>query len=177
MYKLATIISRIFDPFVMFVVLFIILFYRSPKLPWVLFLMVVIPFMIFFIAWKTKIISDWDVRDRKERPKILWSMFGVEIVAMIVLQLWQLMPIILAFIGFAVITHFWKISGHLSTVAFVTGLIIVRFGVSWWPVLLAVPLVGWARVVRKNHSIAQVIAGTLYSWIVLLITYYVSHIS
>jgi len=48
-----------------------------------------------------------------------------------------------------------------------TGVVIARYGWSWWPVFLSVPLVGWSRVVTKNHTIAQVIAGTMYSWAIV----------
>ena len=58
----------------------------------------------------------------------------------------------------------WKISGHASVAALATGLIIQWFGWYWWPILLIVPLVAWARVVRRDHTVGQVIAGAVYSW-------------
>lgn len=164
-----TLISRLFDPFLMIAVVFFVTLWGDPVFIPALMGMVLLPFSLYSIAWKMKIISDWDMRNRSERPKILWTLVVIEIVGFVVFQLWVLFPILLAAVGFTVITHFWKISGHAMSAALATGSIIIRFGWSFWPVLLIVPLVAWSRVVRKNHTIAQVIAGALYSWIILVL--------
>ena len=161
---IATIVSRIFDPFVSLTAVFIILMYGSPKFIPAFLGMVILPLVLFTLAWKTKYISNWDVSDRKERPKILWAIVVIEAASVIIFHVWSLTPIICAIIGFSIITHFWKMSGHAMGAAYATGLIIKLFGWGWWPILLIVPLVGWARVVTKNHTVTQVIAGAFYSW-------------
>lgn len=60
----------------------------------------------------------------------------------------------------AVVSRFWKMSGHTTAAAAVL-VICARVG-HGWP-LLALPalgLVGWARVRLGDHTVAQVIAGT-----------------
>ena len=161
---LAIFVSRIFDPFVSLTAVFIILMYGSPKFIPAFLGMVILPLVLFTLAWKTKYISNWDVSDRKERPKILWAIVVIEAASVIIFHVWSLTPIICAIIGFSIITHFWKMSGHAMGAAYATGLIIKLFGWGWWPILLIVPLVGWARVVTKNHTVTQVIAGAFYSW-------------
>ena len=165
--NIATVISRIFDPFISLGVLFTVTFYGTPTFIWTFLLMVIFPLFLFIMAWKTKFISDWDVSDRRQRPKILWSLIAIEIVASFLLQTTQTIPILVALIGFAIITQFWKMSGHAMAAALATGIIVHRFGPSWWPVLLVVPLVSWARVIRRDHTIWQVVAGALYSWMLV----------
>lgn len=169
MKRFALIISRVFDPFVSLSAVFILLFYGFPKFIPAFLLMILVPLILFIIAWKTKFVSNWDISKREERPKILWTLLIIEVAACIILKTTVSVPVLLAFAGFAVITHFWKMSGHTMAIAYATGLVVRRFGIVWWPVLLLVPLVAWARVVRKDHTILQVIAGALYSWVLLLL--------
>ncbi|WP_018348936.1 phosphatase PAP2 family protein [Longispora albida] len=55
----------------------------------------------------------------------------------------------------------WKLSGHASVAAGSAAVAVALFG----PVLLVslpmVALVGWSRVRLKDHTVAQVVAGTL----------------
>lgn len=164
MQLVATLISRVFDPFLMLGIVFVVMLWGKPMFAPALVCMVLFPFLLYVFAWKMKIINDWDMRDRSERPRVLWTLVVIEVVSILVFQLRTLFPILLGIIGFAVITHIWKISGHAMSAALATGLIVLRFGWVYWPVLLVVPLVAWSRVTRKNHTVAQVVAGALYSW-------------
>lgn len=161
---IATVISRIFDPFIMLAVMFAILLSHTAVFMPAFIGMVIVPFVLFFIAVKKKFVSDWDLRDRRERPKILWPLVVIEIVCVMIFHLWFLVPFLISIIGFALITHFWKISGHAMAAALATGTVVVTYGWAWWLVLLIVPIVGWSRVIRKNHTTLQVIAGALYAW-------------
>jgi hypothetical protein len=62
---------------------------------------------------------------------------------------------------FAIITHYWKISIH---VAALTGSIVMVGALLcsqlFW-LFLAVPLVAWARLYRKRHSLAQAMVASL----------------
>ena len=165
MKKIATVISRIFDPFIMLAVACIVLLSHTRVFMPAFICIVGVPFVLFVVAVKTKFVSDWDVSNREERPKLFWPLTVIEIISIVVFQLWFLIPMIVAFAGFSFITHFWKISGHAMAAALATGILVVTLGWGGWPVLLVVPLVGWSRVVRKNHSLLQVIAGALYAWI------------
>lgn len=167
--KIATVISRVFDPFVTLAVMFAILLIHTVLFIPAFISMVIVPFVLFVIALKAKFVSNWDVSDRRQRPKIIWPLVLIESVCIVLFHLWALVPILFAFIGFAVITHFWKISGHTMAAGFATGVAVVTYGWVWWPVLLIVPLVAWSRVVRKNHTLPQVIAGALYAWAIVFI--------
>lgn len=170
---IATLISRIFDPFVMLAVLFGLLFYQTAIFVPAFLSMIILPFFLFTLAWKTKFISNWDVSDRRERPKVLWTILAIEVVSSILLKTTTAFPELFVLLGFTVITYFWKISGHAMAAALTTGTVVANFGWAWWPVLLIVPLVSWARVVRRDHTIGQVVAGALYSWGVVQLAQFV----
>ena len=167
--KVATIISRICDPFVMMTVVFMELFWGSAVFLPAFIFMVALPLALFFFAWKTGVISNWDISDRRERPKIVWTLVCIELVSALLLHASNMIPILVIFIVFALITHFWKMSGHSMCAAIATGVTIHLFGWLWCPVLLIVPLVGWARVIRHDHTIWQVAAGALYSWVLIIV--------
>lgn len=169
MNRIATIVSRIIDPFVLLGITLGVLLYRTPVFLPAFLCMAVLPFVLFIIAVKTKFITNWDVSNRDERPKMLWPLVVIELISICVFQLFFLIPILIGIIGFAVVTHFWKISGHAMAAGLGSGIVVAKFGFVWWPLLFIVPLVGWSRVVRKDHTVAQVIAGAVYSWSLIIL--------
>ena len=64
---------------------------------------------------------------------------------------------------------FWKISFHGATITAAATATVLVAGSSAWPVLLLVPLVGWARVRLERHTPRQVIFGTLVGALIALI--------
>ena len=80
------------------------------------------------------------------------------------MMLWLFGLFVVWFLGFFLISLFWKISGHAGSIALATGLIIFWYGWNWWPALSLVLLMGWARVATKDHTVSQVVGGALYSW-------------
>lgn len=180
---LATLISRLFEPFVLFSVVTFVAALRSgltgasmSQFITVLIVMIGLPIALLTWAIRTKRIDNWDVTRREQRivPMIILliltcmylftvSRFGNN-------QLTQLFVLYFVWLaGFFLITTVWKISGHTSANALAVGLVISWFGWSWWPLLLIVPLVAWARVVRKDHTLLQVIVGVVYSWVLLVV--------
>jgi membrane-associated phospholipid phosphatase len=180
---LPPIISRMFEPIA---ILTVIAFVgsikagldRSALVAFALFLVVsmVIP-VVLFLRWKRTVRGiTWDLPDRHRRIKpllVLTLLLGANTLFISFWHNTTLTMIFLVFlvwiVGFTLITIGWKISGHCGGVALASGLLIRWFGASWWPVLLAVPLVGWARVAGKNHTVAQVVVGALYSWFLVWI--------
>jgi len=57
------------------------------------------------------------------------------------------------------ITLFWQVSIHTATVAGFATLAVLALGSSGLALLLLVPVVGWARVHLRRHTVAQTIAG------------------
>lgn len=57
------------------------------------------------------------------------------------------------------ITLVWKISFHTAVVA-AAAAVLTLLGGPWWALSwTAVPVVGWARLVLRAHTVAQVLAG------------------
>jgi membrane-associated phospholipid phosphatase len=44
---------------------------------------------------------------------------------------------------------------------------VLMLGPAWLPLLLLIPAVGWSRVVLRAHTVAQVVAGSLFGGIVM----------
>ena len=136
-----------------------------------------IPVGIFrFWIVKTGRVKDWDIHNRKERIKplgtlVLFSLFFVFVVYQIgnpflvtffdVLLLW--------IVGFFVLSFKIKASGHVGIIT-----LAVLFAMKWYAVfvipLLILPfLVAWARLVRKDHTLSEVVVGASWSIFVSLI--------
>jgi len=71
-----------------------------------------------------------------------------------------------------IITFWWKISLHSSSVASAVTILAILYGTVVLPAYLLVIAVGWSRVVLRRHTIAQVVAGALLSTVltVLIVT-------
>ena len=184
MKRIATLISRLFEPVVVLSVLILVALTRSGlegyayyRFISVFFFLMVLPPMAFLVwAVQTKKISNWDVGDRKQRVKALGLFLIFQVLNVVltwiygnVYLLHLMIFFLLWFLGFYLITLFWKISGHSGLTALGAVLIIQWFGPAWWPVLLAIPLVSWARVVRRDHTVGQVVGGVGYSIVILLL--------
>jgi membrane-associated phospholipid phosphatase len=182
---LATIITRIFEPVVILPLTAVIGFLQTPRSmeEIIQFLLIFFVGMIFppiallLYAIKIKKITNWDITERKERIIPIIVLLCLLIIDDVVLYLFGYTDTCMVFVvftffllGFFIITQKFKISMHTGANAFATGFFLYWFGLPYWPVLLIVPLVGWSRVVRKNHTIAQVITGALYGWIVVVLS-------
>jgi hypothetical protein len=180
--RIATIISRLFEPFVVMGVMAWLAVTHSTlpeasRLPFfciAILITIGLPVLLLLVSLKKRWITDWDIHTRAERPKALAILICIEAVSIMTLRtiadpfLVMFMMVLLVWLtGFSVITLSFKISGHSGITALATGLIITWFGWGYWPVLLAVPIVAWSRVIRKDHTLVQVIAGAFYSWAIL----------
>ena len=179
-----TLISRIFEPVVVLSVLILVALTRSGLegfayyrfIAVFFFLMILPPIGLLVWAVRTKKISNWDIGDRRERVKalgiflffqafniFLTRMFGNEYLVHFItfLFFWYL--------GFYLITLFWKISGHSGITTLGALFLIQWLGPVWWPVFFAIPLVCWARVVRRDHTVGKVVGGVVYSMAITLL--------
>ena len=124
--------------------------------------------------------SGWDIKTLKHRPLVIGVLLIFGILHIILARTYgneHLMQLFLLYelwlLGFCLVSLIWKMSGHAGGMALATGLMILWYGWTWWPILLLVPLMGWARVVTRDHTVAQVIWGSLYSFVMVLVyTFY-----
>lgn len=177
--KLATVISRVFEPAILLAGAFVACAVRlGVPLSWSIFWLTIMlgPMLVYRMWLKRRQHLDWDIKDRKKRVKPLSMLVGfLGIISMLIWfvepRLFPLLALfvvwVIGFLGFT--TWVTKISGHSGGTALATALIVYWFGWSWWPILLLVPLVSWARVATRDHTVPQVVAGAAYSWILLVI--------
>jgi membrane-associated phospholipid phosphatase len=60
-----------------------------------------------------------------------------------------------------IITLWWKISLHASSLATAATMLTVLYGAIMLPIFVLLALVSWSRVVLRRHTPAQVVAGSL----------------
>ena len=75
----------------------------------------------------------------------------------------QTVMIITVFSGIVmmVITFWWKISMHASSLGGAATMLTVLYGGVMLPLFVLLVLVSWSRVVLRRHTVTQVIAGSL----------------
>ncbi|MGO4247761.1 phosphatidic acid phosphatase [Paenarthrobacter sp. RAF54_2] len=120
-------------------------------------------------------ITDHHVSDRRQRPALLLLALISVLAGLVILQLIKgpesVSLMIVALIGgiavLAVVSAFWKMSGHASAIAAAAVIVVMMFGPGWLPMLGIVPAVGWSRVVLRAHTLGQVVAGSLFGGIVI----------
>jgi membrane-associated phospholipid phosphatase len=71
----------------------------------------------------------------------------------------------------AAITTVWKISIHCAVAAGSVTILALLFGPALVPAYLLVALTAWSRVTLKDHTAAQVIAGSLLGVAAAVVTY------
>lgn len=174
---LAKIISRVFEPMVVLTIIVLLGGLRSGltgnSLICYCLLLVSLILLVFLYRLKLKKGGvNWDVSERKKRIKPLLLLILVLVAVFWLMGKFnnlfltgEFFPILIWTVGFFLITLVYKISGHVSVLTLVCTLVIRWYGPGFWPVYLTIPLLAWSRVKLKAHSVGQVIAGFLYSYL------------
>jgi membrane-associated phospholipid phosphatase len=172
---LARILSTIFNPFLTAFALFVILALIGAEDTWEFWRLLFIstfftsigPMLYVFWLYATDRISDLDMSVRIEREMVFTAFvifYSVGAAALWVAHAPRLM--IAAMLGYLVstlivqyITRYWKISTHaLGITAPLTALTLI-YGRQPLPFMVLIPMVCWARVYLRAHTIMQVVAG------------------
>jgi hypothetical protein len=173
--RLARWVSLVFDSSSLSLPIFLALGWvdgRTAGLAWAVLTLVIvtgIPLAYLLIGRRRGWVSDLEMTRRAERPRFILVSLGSDLLALLVLGVLHgphlLSLIVLTYFCLAIamlaISGFWKISLHMAGVGgFSTALLFV-FG---WPALwafLSLPLVAWARLRRRKHTLAQLLAGAV----------------
>ncbi len=126
---------------------------------------------LLYIFWKIQQseITDFHIQLREQRMKPLIITMISAIIAFVIMTLGHapvvLRIFVLAWVFQATfilgVTNWWKISGHASGITNLVVFLWIVYGSVSAPIAIAVPLVGWARLRLRRHSLAQILAGTL----------------
>ena len=173
----ALLVSRVFEPLVLFIFILVMVFVRAklplPTLLWqssiIFFVIILPPILLLIRAIKQKKISNWDMSDRKQRVGALVVFLGFFATGIFLLSLFHepsitnfFLYMFGVFLLFFMVTLRYKMSGHL------TGLAIWLMCVSSWfgglvnVFYFMLPLLCWSRVVLKRHTLGQVLLGSVF---------------
>jgi membrane-associated phospholipid phosphatase len=172
---LARSLSTVFNPFLTAFALFAILSHIGAKNTldfWRLlflstFFVSIGPMLYVFWLDATERISDLDMSVREERELVFTAFVIFDVLG--VATLWIVHAprlMIAAMLGYLVstlivqyITRYWKISTHAIGITAPLAALTLLYGRQPLPFLVLVPMVCWARVYLKAHTVAQVLAG------------------
>lgn len=135
----------------------------------------VIPLVLLLVLVRLGKVTDHHVSDRKQRAPVLLMALGSILAGLLVLAALgapqSVTAMVLAVVGgvvvLAVVSPFWKMSGHAAAISCSAVIAVLMLGAAWIPLLLLVPAVGWSRVVLRAHTVAQVVAGSLFGGVVM----------
>lgn len=183
----ARLISQLFQPpLIIGVFLLFLVFYFAPDankgIIWASIavgLVGLVPTVYTIIAYKLHWVKDLWLNDKADRiGPFLIAGLGMIITLLIFFKLGVptevlvfLMALILVLLFLLFITIFWKISVHAATIMMVVTTINILADCKFWYLFLLVPLVMWARVYRKRHSVVQVFAGAVLSGVIVYATF------
>jgi membrane-associated phospholipid phosphatase len=172
----ARILSTIFNPFLTALALFVILAHSLTTTTvgfWALsleaaFFTAIGPMLYVLWCYATDRIADLDMSVRSERESIFGAFIAFYFAGTIVMWYSHAPMLLVAtmagytfntvIVGF--ITRWWKISTHAIGITAPLVVLAAHYGPAPLPFFVLIPLVGWARVYLKAHTLLQVIAGT-----------------
>ena len=140
----------------------------------------VVPYLYIWFLYKKKKINDIHISEKEDRIKPLVVSCISYIIFFIILYILEgplflksiFAVIIVSTIILTIITYFWKICLHASGMTFMVITLIILFG-KWMLLMIPlIPLIGWARVRIKKHTVNQVILGTGITAITTFLIYY-----
>lgn len=145
----------------------------------VLYVSLAIATPIIYLVWLIRrgVVSDLDVKIRGERWRpLLAAQLGMAI-ALVVFLVRGGPPLMIGLAGGLliytsaafVITLYWKISMHSAAAAALAALAVVQFGPPAYPIAFGIPLMAWARIRLRRHTLAQTVAGALLGSAVLIL--------
>jgi membrane-associated phospholipid phosphatase len=189
---LARILSTIFNPFLTALALFVILADVSAKSIddfWRLlfistFFTSIGPMIYVFWLYSTDRISDLDMSVRHERESVFGAFVVFYLLGTIVLWYTKAPSLLVAAMAgytlstFVVqyITRYWKISTHALGITAPIVAMVALYGRGPLPFAVLIPMVCWARVYLKAHTVGQVIAGAVLGTGSVILFFYLFHV-
>ena len=188
----ARIFSTVCNPFLTALLLFMILAGARSRTNadfWVLlgnsaFFTSIGPMLYVFWLYATDRISDLDMSKREEREQVF--VVFVIFFALGTIDLWLIgAPAIItaSMAGYAAsslvvqwITRYWKISTHALGITAPLIALCVIYGTRPLPFLILIPIVCWARVYLRAHTVLQVVAGVGLASVSTLVVFRLFHV-
>jgi len=185
--RIANLISNILNPFLVSLILILLLSFGVTSsildaLKWALVLTAfsVVPvYLAIIYLVRSGRLDNVFTNVRRQRTKIYLLAGGWAAAGCVVLLYLKAPPRLLAVsvagfltaIIFMCINLWWKISLHTAFIAASVTLLVILYG---WVAMVAIvllPLMFWARMELKRHSLAQVAAGALLSTLIVAVVF------
>lgn len=184
--NLAYLISYIFNPVLILVLLPFFLLYHSEEtifeaLVWTIYGIVYILILGVFIFYgiRKKFFVDWDVSKREQRPLLFLICFILVVLYLSGLSVFH-GPHILSIVAFglifgllivSIINTRIKASIHVAGfTSLIFSIALVNKGHYYW-LLLLVPVIAWSRIKIKRHTVKETITGALLGILLPLLMY------
>jgi membrane-associated phospholipid phosphatase len=176
-------ISNIVNPFIVSIIVLILLAFKSTTnthdaVSWILITIAisVLPlFILILVLLRFKKLDGIFNSSRQQRAMIYIVAALLGIADCILLWFLKVPEMLfetfcaglVAVAVFTAINHFWKISLHSAFIAAGVSILVIVFGAmaAWAYILL--PMVGWSRIVLKQHTPLQVVIGALVATVVV----------
>lgn len=184
--KIAELISLVLNPLVILIpVPFFLVFEKTGNLffslQWagISIFFIFLFFLFILLGIRFGIFSDLDVSKREQRPIMFLTGMLLTISYLIFLLLFHApgillvgtFALILGLIVLGIVNMFTKVSGHLAVLsAFLTFMVLVE----GWEFLLGfvlLPLLVWARIKTKNHTLLQTVLGSIVGVLTTIVFY------
>ena len=186
--RIASLTSNILNPFLVSLVLILLLSFRATSsvldaLKWSLIVIALSIFPVYSVVIylvRSGKLNGVFTSIRGQRTKI-YLLAGVYASVGCIILIYFKAPLILvamavaglsAAVIFMSVNLWWKISLHTAFITAAITSLIISYGWIAAVALVLVPLVGWARVELKQHSLAQVVSGAILSALIIVIVFY-----
>jgi len=186
--RIASLTSNMLNPFLIGLVLILLLSFKSTPsvldaIKWSLISVAagILPvFGVIIYLVRSQRLESVFINVRKQRTKIyLLASVCAGAGCVILYYLEAPKELIATFVaGFSAVVVFmcvnflWKISLHTALIAASVTVLIILYGSIAAVTVVLVPLVGWARIELKQHSLAQVAAGALLAALIVVVVFY-----
>jgi hypothetical protein len=175
--RVAKILTEVFAPPILVLTLLIVVGIHSTSSIWeglllgavATFFAAGLPYAIMVVGIRRGRLSDRHLSLREQRPTMMIIGLASATVGLVVMawleaprELFALVAAMVAGVGVALaISSLWKISIHAACAAGTVAILVIVFGAAmllWAPVVVAI---SWARVIRQDHTVLQVVAGVV----------------
>ena len=184
--KIAEIISLILDPLVVLIPApFFLVFEKTNNLirslAWtgISGFFICLYFFLILIGIKSGIFSDFNLSKREQRPIAFLVGIFLTISYLILLFLFHApgilqigaFALIFGVVVIAIANMFTKVSWHLAVLsAFLTSIVLIE-GWEFLGCFILLPLLAWARIKTKNHTLLQTVLGSVIGILTTVIVY------
>lgn len=179
----ARFISFVFNPLFILIILPFVLVYKSTgnsnaALWWTNYTFIFLLAIAVFIyhGVRKKIFTDWDVSKREQRHHLfsffiilgLIYLFGLFVFSAPRILFIVIIGMLIGVLIVNLINRRIKASMHVATLSALILGAVIGFGINYVWLLLLIPLVGWARVKIKRHTVSEIVVGGIVGSLLLL---------